>query len=221
MTSFDKLILVCGPSGGGKTTLLQLYRSGGLPDEIMGFFFPSADRWPVIDATNKMRRDIESEGPEAVAQRMNSPFGLFLHYDITSVLRSGLDGYGSDPALRLLNLARELQVIFVRPSQDTLLNQFTSRDATRRSRKSSVARLWNGVLLNRLRRVRARLTQRTWSSETQIYSDPAWIARCYSDWELYLEQLAQRTHSLCGVLRVEPSVEISGQPTFRVVPLAR
>ena len=73
--------------------------------------------------------DLDGEKSAKVAAEIGNPASFVLHYDITTVYRYGLSGYENDPALRLLRLARNIQVVFVCPDAERLFTQFTGRDA--------------------------------------------------------------------------------------------
>src|SRR5690606_5573561 len=107
------------------------------------------------------------------------PANVILHYDITTVYRYGLAGYENDPALRLLRLARRMQIVFVCPDAQRLHAQFVDRDARRQAGKSGAARAWNRHVLDPIRRLRLRLSGQALNRERALYSDPLWITRCY------------------------------------------
>lgn len=216
MQNFAHIVLLSGPSGGGKSTFARFLRDGQLPEDMQRRIAPRGGEWPVIDVTNTMRRQIEAQGPARTATEMGAPSQFILHYDITTVYRYGLPGYASDPALRLLDLARSLQIVFVCPDARRLLTQFADRDAVRRARKPGVARAWNSVVLGSVRGLRARLAGQVLTPERALYSDPKWMEHCYDAWEEYISGL-MATGGAQDLLRVEPCRDVDEEPTFRMV----
>jgi hypothetical protein len=220
MQSFANILLLSGPSGGGKSTFAALMRQGGLPEDIQRHLSPGIGDWPVIDVTNGMRREIEARGEAAVAEETGAPARFILHYDITTVYRSGLGGYARDPALRLLRLARAVQVVFVCPDAQRLFTQFTVRDAARQARKPGLARAWNRAVLGPVRRFGRTLKGEAYNAERSLYSDPGWLEQCYSAWEAYIMGLVAGGTAR-DVLRIEPRQDQAREPAFRIVPQPR
>jgi hypothetical protein len=217
MHGFANLLLLSGPSGGGKSTFVHLLKTGRLPEPMERSLPPRVAQWPVFDVTNHMRRKIESEGEAAAIAELGHPSDLILHYDITTVYRYGMSGYESDPALRLLRLARNIQVVFVCPDAGRLYAQFVDRDAARQARKSSAARAWNAHVLAPLRKARLRLSGQTLNGERALYSDPHWIAKCYRAWETYIVALA-KVGAAQQILRVAPCEAQASEQAFCLVP---
>lgn len=216
MQEFSHVLLLCGPSGGGKTTFAEQMRQGLLPSDIESLLPAAKCQWPVIDVTNQMRRDIQANGEEAVASRFSVPSQFVLHYDITTVYRYGLAGYASDPALRMLRLARKVQVVFVCPDVQRLSLQYMGRFAERQARKSRSARAWNGMVAP-LRGLVGRVSGQPRRREKDFYSDPDWVRRCYEAWESYLGGLLEKTF-VEGFIRVAPVDDLaSSLPKFRIV----
>lgn len=214
-----RILLLSGPSGGGKSTFVQHLKDGWIPDDILGALPEGAASWPVIDITNGMRREIEAKGPAAVLARLTDAPSLILHYDITSVYRFGWPGYASDPALRLLDEGRRLDIVFVKPSAGRLREQFVSRDAARQARKSRLARMWNAGVLRPLRGLRARLVGGELNSERDLYADPLWLERCYAAWSAFAADLLTRGNAQ-SVVSIEPRANAAGQPRFAITQMA-
>lgn len=203
MHGFANVLLLSGPSGGGKSTFARFLKEGRLPDDLASRLPPLASKWPVVDVTNRMRRRIESEGEAAAAAEFGNPPDLVLHYDITTVYRYGLAGYETDPALRLLRLASDIRIVFVCPDAVRLYQQFVDRDTARKARKSAPARAWNKLALAPLRKLRMRLYGQVANSERALYSDPLWLVRCYDAWEAYMAALVAAGVAQ-DILRVAP-----------------
>lgn len=216
MQDITNLLLLSGPSGGGKSTFARLLKEGGLPAEIAHQLPAQARRWPLVDVTNHMRRQIEDEGDAAAIAALGNPTELILHYDITTVHRYGLGGYESDPALRLLRSARNIAVVFVCPDAERLYTQFVDRDAIRQARKSAAARTWNKTVLAPLRKLRLRLAGQTLNGERSLYSDPDWIRRCYRAWDSYIVALAHGGAAQ-HIVRIAPCASGAGETAFRVM----
>jgi hypothetical protein len=162
-----------------------------------------------------MRRQIASQGVAAVAPTFGTNPGVILHYDITTVYRYGLGDYNSDPALRLLALARNLRVLFLRPQRSVLLSQYLKRDAERRAKKNAASRAWNSFFLESTRKLRGAISGAR-KQESSLYGDIEWLDGCYSAWDAHIHELIDQGAARC-VLHVEPALDAEGEPTFRVV----
>lgn len=217
MQGFTHVMLLSGPSGSGKTTFTHLMRAGTLPEEIKCRLVANGE-WPVIDVTNRMRREIASHGEAVVADQIAAPAHLVLHYDITTVYRYGLAGYANDPALRLLGLARNIQIVFVCPDAERLFTQYTSRDAARQARKHAVSRMWNSMVLTPMRVVHTHVTGKARCRERDLYRDHNWVQDCYDMWETYIGGLMGGGVAQ-DLIHISPtSNDRAIEPAFRIVP---
>lgn len=211
-----RILLLSGPSGGGKSTFVQHLTAGRLPDTILAALPSGALDWPVVDVTNTMRREIASRGAADTLSRFPESRAVILHYDITSVYRYGWVGYAADPALRLLGEVPVLDIVFVKPSASRLRAQFLARDAARQAKKSGPARLWNRSVLAPLRRLKVRMTGGELHSERDLYADPLWLERCYDAWDAFTANLLNNRKAQ-SLTVIEPQQTADGAPSFAFV----
>lgn len=218
-----RLFLISGPSGGGKSTFIHLMRTSALPPAL-GERLGWGDRdwdvrdWPVFDITNDMRRKLETIGPAAVWAELGARDCAILHYDIISVVRSGLKGYTSDPAFRLIGPGDELQIAFVQPAPEQLFQQFTLRDQARLKAKPRGAQIWNGRVLPAWRMVVESLGG-PGRPEQRLYSNGQLVDALYGRWLAFAGELA-RTHGGRPLIAVAPCADAHGRPSFELVPSA-
>lgn len=213
-----RLFLLSGPSGGGKSTFVDLLRNGALPGDVRDRLAAEVAQWPVFDITNAMRRKIETAGPAAVWSDLGATECAILHYDIISVVRSGLDGYGADPAFRLIGANDDLQIAFVRPEPEQLLRQFATRDHARLMAKPRPAQIWNGRVLPAWRRV-VEAVGGVGRPEHRLYANGATVTALYDQWLAFAGGLA-RGHGGHPVLALAPCSDARGRPSFELVPFA-
>ena len=212
-----QLILLSGPSGGGKTTFLHLLQSGALQEPVRRAFPGDAGTWPIIDITNRLRSEIEKSGPAAVWQSLQAGQKAILHYDIVSVHRAGLSGYAADPAFRLLEGKGDVRVAFLKPEPGRLLSQFASRNEARLEEKIRDA----GVIERRTQLLFDSLGQRLGlakgSTELALYADAVELDRLYASWIAFASELARR-HGGHPLVTLTPSTGPDGRPDFDIVP---
>lgn len=212
-SDIKNLLLIAGPSGGGKSTFIENLRDGSLPDDICSQYqeFKHA---PVVDITNKIRRLNRKGDTEAALSSIQKTTKLIIHYDIISVFRSGGKNYQDDPSLGLLDLLPSFQTIFIRPDQQQLIHQFTERHNLRMKNKNSLKQFWRQSIAPHLRKTTHKIYGREIRFETDLYRDPIFLQNCYDEWKSYIsthEKLAEdQTHTI-----FIPCIDPNGQKTFR------
>lgn len=210
-----RLIFLSGPSGGGKSTFLELLKAGALPPDLRCHFDPDAHRWPAFDITNQMRAEIARSGAAAVWNAHGTPAAAILHYDIVAVPRARMSGFSADPAFQLLDDADDVQVIFVRPAPARLMQQFTTRNDARKVSKANAALAVTRPLRTAFDRTAERFGFAKGSTERALYSDAAAVERIYADWLDFAEHLA-REHGNRPVLTLAPAPAEDAKPAFTV-----
>lgn len=143
------LLLVSGPSGGGKSTFIEQLRNGKLAPAIRSLLPAPSDGWPVVEANNVLKEDLSPVDFAQLVQAGN----CLVHYDIVFIRKHGLRRYEDDPAMRLLAEAASLDVVFVRPDVAQLQTQFQERlqrQAATKSKGSKLLRkhdfqIWQGI----------------------------------------------------------------------------
>jgi len=208
-----QIVVVSGPSGGGKSTLLRQLAARTLATQILARLPADAADRPVVEANNILKGDLS---PDAYRAQLARPEGALVHYDIVFIHSHGLRRYEDDPALAPLETAEAPCVIFVKPDADTLQRQFADRAAQHRRAKSAASRLWAKTVRLPLRRLAATLRGRRVPSTCALYREPHWLAAtCYPLWEEYLRRLAQRRPQT-RILVVTPAAAPDGKPGFRL-----
>lgn len=200
------MLLVSGPSGGGKSTFIRQLAAGNLPPEILERLPAESGNWPLIEANDILKGALTADALPADAP------GWLVHYDIVFIHRYRIARYEDDPALGLLENAAPLHVVFVRPDSAMVRKQFLDRQTRHRKTKSTASLLWSRFFRLPMRRLLSPITGKPTQSTEDIYSDDKWLAACYQQWETFLHRLAER-HPDARITLVEPAGE--GE-TFRL-----
>ncbi len=206
------LLLVAGPSGGGKTTFITQLVEGTLAPEIHGRLPERTAAWDRIEGNRFVKRGTKpvfSPGG-TIAHR-----GLILHYDIVHLYRSEVRSYEEDPAFELVEAAETVTIVNLRPSHHQLLAQFAFRAGETGRRKGLLRGVFKGAILLPLRRLRFRLKGRRVPDKRDLYADPAWLTECIRRWDTFVQGLIARTPG-ATLIEVVPIVDSEGRPSFRL-----
>lgn len=207
------LLLVAGPSGAGKSTFIELMRQGRLPEDISAELPRGCEHWPVWAANDVRKYGID---PDSMLSGAARDKGVVLHYDFVFPHRYGIHAYENDPAAALFTRSGAPVIVSVKLSRDRLLGQFESRLQRHMSSKSMPRRLWRHHVHRPMRRVMARFRGGTPRETADLYSDPAWLARCCEQWDAYVRSIVRHMPG-AKVLAVTPS-QMTGQgPAFRLL----
>jgi len=207
------LLLISGPSGGGKSTFIRQLAAGTLAPEILALLPTPCGNWPLVEANNVLKGDLSRE---SLFQTATHADGLLLHYDIVFIHCYRLKGYGDDPAMDLLKTAASLQVVFVKPDAEVLQKQFLERQGRNQKAKSQGSQLWGRLFRRPLRRILAPWTGKPTLSTMELYSRNKWLAGCYSQWESFIHGLEPQ-YSEMKMIVVEPASGAGGSETFRLI----
>lgn len=183
------LLLICGPSGGGKSAFIRQLQQGRLPPDIRELLPESAAQWKLVEANDILKGDLDIQ---EVSQQLSRGEPLLVHYDIVFLHTRGLNRYEQDPAMALWPLAGPITVVFVRPDAATVQRQHLQRSARQQRKKSLGSRLWMNWIRKPLRRMRMALTGKHVVSSMTLYQHPHWLETCYEQWQDYLRSLLQR-----------------------------
>lgn len=206
-------LLISGPSGGGKSTLIHQLAAGTLAPEISSRLPATAGRWPIIEANDVVKGDLSTE---SLLQPSSQDDGWLIHYDIVFIHCCGIKRYEDDPAMDLLGGTAPLHVVFVRPDHQSLLEQYHRRFSQHQKTKSRGSRLWARFVRRPLRRMMAPFTRKRLLTTAELYARNNWLAGCYRQWETFLHHLAVR-HPGSEISIVEPITGPDGSETFRLV----
>ena len=126
------LLIICGPSAGGKSTLIDQLRDGSLASEVVDALPAQASEWPLVEGNDILKRDRTLDEALPDGERLD---GILLHYDLIHLLRVGYsDTWFDDPAFGLLDLSESAIFCDVRPEPDILVEHFEVRAARDRAR---------------------------------------------------------------------------------------
>ena len=201
------IILVSGPSGGGKSTFIYQLKSGGLSPEIISLLPKNIGDWPVLELNDFIKGDISHE--EIKETLMNST-GCIAHYDIVMAPRLGI-AYELDPAIRFLIQLPLSVEIFIRPNLSDLIKQFEQRRKRLEAGKSVPSLIWRKYFKNPLKRIVAKLKNKNLQTTEELYRKSGWLENCCRRWEVTASTLS----SACRII-VTPQ-ESSGDPLFHLV----
>ena len=188
-----------------------------LPQDIQNELEEFVDVSSVLEVTNALRRQIQSDGLRAIASELDTLDMLIVHYDITSVYRFELEGYQADPGLGVIDLGDQIRIVSILPRQHQLLIQFQGRAKLRRRAKGLPHLLWRNFVTMPLRRARFALAGRTFQLEQDLYQNNHWVAQCYNQWRKYVSETAARK-PCTRTMYIEPCYGMNGVRSFRRLP---
>jgi hypothetical protein len=206
------MLLIAGPSGGGKSTLIRLLAAKSLAPEILALLPADCAHWPIIEANNLLKGDLTKE---SLLHHHGQADGWILHYDINFIHCHGVNHYADDPAMELLAAANPLGVVFVRPAREMLHAQFLTRQSRHHHSKSKASLLWARFFRRPLRRALNACSGKRPVSTAELYRQEAWLNACYAQWESFIRG-AVKQHPNARILVVEPISAPSTAPSFRL-----
>lgn len=207
----DHVLVVSGPSAGGKSTFIDQFVAGRLDASIARLLPPDASGWAHVDGNDILKR---SHVLEDVLPDGASIPGVIVHYDFVHILRVGFsDDYGKDPLFRILEMCNKVTFCDVRPSQERLFEHFSDRLREQQRRKGKLRVMWRQKVHAPLRQMRMRLKGERHLVKEDIYRDAAWMKACYARWDAFLSDIAIG-HTNVSIVRVEPDGVTSEGATF-------
>lgn len=210
----EHVLIVSGPSAGGKSTLIDQLSEGRLDTELMRFLPHAVAEWPLVDGNDLLKRDIALE---EVLPKETKTKGVIVHYDFVHILRIGYaQDYLNDPIFKIFSYCGQITFCDIRPSPERLLEQFLHRQQEQRSRKGKLRLLWRKLVHTPLRQVQLRLRREHHLVKEDIYRDPRWLRNCYGAWDRFLDH-ACAMYPHMKVIRVEPVGSILESSSFRIV----
>jgi hypothetical protein len=202
------ILLVSGPSGGGKSTFIDQLKLGSLPSDMTSFLPTGISEWPIIEMNDLMKGDLSLE---MIRQVLDTSAGCIAHYDIVMAPRLGTT-YQQDPAIAFLSETPLIGEIFVRPAPDELVRQFERRRTALESRKSASSRFWRKSIKQPLKDLSAKLRNKRTETTQRLYLTGGWLEACYGKWE----ECARNLPASCWIT-VTPGESLAGAPSFRIV----
>lgn len=223
------ILLVAGPGGCGKSTLIRALRAG----RLAGSPLPEAARfWPETSAKEILRGDLpvsalhggDGLGPKGLGPDGLGPEGLIVHYDTMRVLTLGFDEHHDDPAIKIIaSAAGPLFAVTVAPPREMLFAQFLARAVVRNDgmdpAQGGLARLKRGL---RHWRARAFGPPRVSLSRMQvnmlaIYGSDRKLFQWTQRWEASLDRLAAERGNVHRLIAL-PAPSAGGAPAFSLRP---
>jgi hypothetical protein len=209
-----RLLVVSGPSGSGKSTFLRQLASGRLPPELMAALPRGAGHWPETNGfgiRGRTRLSRDAQGGRILE-------GVVLHYDITRIVDTLIEGYADDPTLLGLDLADTISVVLIRAPAERLIRQLGQKRPDPGGLSAALKGLERRVRLA-LRPKRRPVYRETAFQErreglARLYREPGFLDACYERWEVFLEQtVGPRLKP--PILHIEPAGD--GPPAFRLI----
>jgi hypothetical protein len=209
MMKDQQVLLVAGPSGGGKSEFLRQLRAGTLPEHLVELLPRGCPEWPVAEANNMLK---EGWDERRLLESCGAKDRVIFHYDITFVHRRAL-GYAQDPFCKGLASARELPIIYIKPDLDQLLRQYDGRLEAHRATKSRPHLIWADWVRMPMKRAALRREGLPAADVADLYRSPGFLQTCYAEWEAYISELRQLGTTIhLHVLR--PELGSAEQPSF-------
>ena len=207
------ILLISGPSGGGKSTFLRCLASGKLDDAIHRQLPPDAASWEVVEANDILKGDLSTE---ECRQLLEASGRLCLHYDILFIQGRGLTNHAADPSLTLLGEADRLWVVFISPDHPRVARQHRERRAAQLACKSPFSRWWAYWVRAPLRRLKRSAGLDPRRDIGKFYEDEALLARACDEWLGYLQALCERV-LVIELLTLVPQGKFQGHPKFSIL----
>ena len=206
--SATPILLVSGPSGGGKSTFIDHLKLGSLPSEMTSFLPAEIGEWQIVEMNDLIKGDLSLE---RLKQILRTSTGCIAHYDIVMAPRLGTS-YELDPAVTFLSQTPLIGEIAIRPAVDNLIKQFEQRRIALMAGKSASSRFWRTCIKQPLKELSARLQGKKRETTQRLYETKGWLEACYSQWEDCAKNfpVSQR-------ITVAPYDMTSGAPSFRIV----
>jgi hypothetical protein len=215
----DHLLVVAGPYGSGKTTLVAQIAAGALPEEVARLVPRGAERFP------------QTSGRKTYIAATNAPApgagGLLLHYNTLRPPVHNIASFAADPVLRVFDLAEHVTVLTLRPPLPQLLRQFVDRSLVEQQASSAGSRLRRGTVGRLARRAPPgplAVTPEPEGADRLVgryrriyrnYQTPGWLDAWWRRWEDFLATRAAGASDLHASW-LEPSP--AGAPSFRLLP---
>jgi GTPase SAR1 family protein len=222
VTDIQRLLVVAGPAGAGKSTFMRLLADEHLTREIAEALPTGAGNWPRITAN-----DIDAKGVALLLRRLNGA-SLVLHYNTMRPYSRGFGDYLSDPALKALDgIASSVTVVTLVPEPKLLRKQYWARLAEGNEEEWWVPTPLLKIFRRKIRvLVRERLgrTQETLKPDQlrliKLYETPKALDQWSASWEAYLEYLRQQRLEV-QLLFVAPCPGSAGHSRFSLVHSAK
>jgi|GEM_PF-1929155 len=209
-----RILLIAGPAGSGKSTLIRQLRDGTLSPEIRARLPEASSEWEVVEANDVMKGDLPSDAFAGTLRKG----GVLAHYDIVFIHRHGVSDYEDDPALRLLAEAGPMVTVLVRPNPAQLREQYADRLQRLQAGKSRGSRWSTRWLRGPLRRMRAFLWGRPRMATSDWYLQESALDEAYLRWECFCRNLVS-LHPESEALCVEPISSVGVPPAFRLLSM--
>jgi hypothetical protein len=218
-TNLKHILIIAGPSGFGKSTIMREFVENRLPADISEHLPAQAAVWKRTSGNELSRK-----GLSEVLRSKVPTSGLVLHYDIMRAYTRDFEYHSNDPAMRaVIDSKARLTVLTILPPREALFDQFLSR-----ARTGEYEEWWDKREHFRRvkRKVRARLLklagrQPKYLKEghlvlLKVYASDSLLNAWVSRWEIFLKHLSQGRDDV-RLIYVAPDGVLDGYPRFRLL----
>lgn len=158
------IVIIAGPTASGKSTFMAMLAAGRLPIPIATKLPATASNWLQTSGRKVFAR------PAARGRGDDRPSvqdGVALHYDMMRPYARGFEGFGADPALKLLTRAEAITVVTLRACGPELARRISNRA-----------------------RPASRITRRLSRHDRELvalYALPGWLDEQYAEWDRFIQ----------------------------------
>jgi hypothetical protein len=182
MMPIDRLIVVAGPKGVGKSQFIESLRRDSLPELAEALKMGDPSSWQYRDGVDLQDVDSRERVRESPIER------LVLHYEITGPWnrRYYASNYQEDRPLEILDFSNDITVVTLWAPCDVLLERFLVRNPRFQNRWLWLRHLyWHGFHVMKLD-----------ADFRPLYRDPELLLRIFSEWLAFCQSRSAMQHWL-------------------------
>jgi hypothetical protein len=189
----DKLMVIAGPSGVGKSFLIKQLQLGSFPQFVKQLEMADPNLWTYV-----LARHLEKIREHKIDR-------LFLHYDLTRPWRRKLrSGYLEDQPLRILTTSKEITVVTLPGTPEILMSRIVARRKARSERHKSKAKS-NIRLFSRLAFLGNQRNKKKQKDVLQLYKNPSELLSLYDEWMKFCRGIKLKSHWIVNTMEDPPT----------------